>query len=58
MEPFRKNLGLPVPRLAIRQVRESAQWAGHYGSFTRGRAAGELHQIGLGVHRCPHTYPY
>ena len=42
MESFRTNLGLPVPRIAIRQVRESAQWAGHYESSTSGRAAGAL----------------
>lgn len=30
MEPFRKNVGLPLSRIAIRQVRESGQWAGYF----------------------------
>ena len=29
LEPFRKNMGLPLPRLSLRQIWKSPQWAGH-----------------------------
>lgn len=44
MEPFRNYLGLPLPRIAIREVWESGQWASYFESILCGRPSGSLKQ--------------
>ena len=42
VEPFRKNVGLPLSRITIRYVWKSGQWAGYFKSIPRRRPSGAL----------------
>jgi hypothetical protein len=42
VEPFRKNVGLALPRIAIRYVWKSGQLAGYFESIPCGSASGTL----------------
>jgi len=44
VEPFRKHLGLFLPRIAIREVWGSGQWAGYFESILCGSPSDSLNQ--------------